>query len=319
MPATPSLLCPAGVRGIEVPSSCAHGIEPHWSRRLLLKHHQWTALSRQHASRLVDGQVLRRARDLYEAWFLGEPVCSDELLPLLALSLPDEQPGVLVQNQGLFPDIEHIPLIQGAARGLASYEMALERMGATSSCITYAPWPGCRAGILTNNKRAKSPVVGGGLLSSERLELMRSLAELGVLFCRKLGMAGDKATEHIAHINAWHARSHQVRAPHRLLPVLEGVDLQHHWQLLAWLRFSRSTLEASVPVTNQVLLGVLAAATVGWASIRGGAVKLTTLKWLLAINAAGHCIEFILSVALFPEYSFLEPFHLAGVLSRAEM
>ena len=46
---------------------------------LLLKHHQWNALSREHAARIAEGPALRAGVALFEEWFLGEPLCSDEV------------------------------------------------------------------------------------------------------------------------------------------------------------------------------------------------------------------------------------------------
>eukprot|EP00913_Durusdinium_trenchii_P027658 g25939.t1 len=84
-----SRICPAGVRDMDVPHDCAHGIEPHWARSLMLKHHQWIALKRQDAAQLVDPQALSAADRIFESEYLGEPLCSDEVLPLLALALEE--------------------------------------------------------------------------------------------------------------------------------------------------------------------------------------------------------------------------------------
>eukprot|EP00435_Cladocopium_sp_Y103_P060655 s755_g22.t1 len=100
-----SRICPAGVRDVEVPHDCAHGIEPHWARSLMLKHHQWIALSRNHAAHLVHPQALAAANGIFESEYLGEPLCSDEVLPLLTLALKeqvvqDKAPAEQVLAQG---------------------------------------------------------------------------------------------------------------------------------------------------------------------------------------------------------------------------
>ena len=119
------LLLPCG-QGQHLSMTRDRGIEPHWARQeygkillkmqanadfsvslcccatrsLLLKHHQWRsprsstlprspriALKRRHAIRLVDPKALAAANEIFESEYLGEPLCSDEVFPLLTLAV----------------------------------------------------------------------------------------------------------------------------------------------------------------------------------------------------------------------------------------
>merc|ERR1712066_427392 len=142
-PLLSSRLCAAGVRSLEVPAACPHAIEPHWSRSLLLKHHQWLALNRDHAIKLTDRDALEFAVAVFEEMFLGEPVCSDEVVPLLALAAPDNWKSNRIETK-----LSNIPLYRdGAARGLEAFDMVLKAQNISAECITYAPWSGCFAGM----------------------------------------------------------------------------------------------------------------------------------------------------------------------------
>ena len=99
----------------------------------------WIVLTRAHARRFSEKWALQAAVDLFQEWFLGEPACSDEVLPLLTLAIP-----AMLKGTSLVPSLDALPLYQGAAHGLASFEAALKVIGVASECITYAPWPGCR-------------------------------------------------------------------------------------------------------------------------------------------------------------------------------
>jgi len=300
-------ICPAGVRGMDVPAACAHAIEPHWTRGLLLKHHQWLALSRTHAERMVDGRVLRAAARLFQGWFLGEPTCSDEVLPLLALALPQ---GLLARPSFSLPQL---PLFQDAARGLAAFDAGLRSLGIVAECITYAPWPGCRKHPAPVDKRAKSPLVGGGLAPEERDGLMRELAERGVLFARKLGLGGGGVASHLALISR--AALPQAgpmapagplrRAPPRLLP---EPDEGHTAYLLGiWLRWGVASFDALVPLPLQIPFIALVSLFTGCSAVAAGGIAPSTLRKLAALETAGLAVVFFVSVAAFSEYSLLEP------------
>lgn len=47
------------------------------------------ALTRHHAVRLADPKALAAANDIFESEYLGEPLCSDEVFPLLTLALQE--------------------------------------------------------------------------------------------------------------------------------------------------------------------------------------------------------------------------------------
>eukprot|EP00435_Cladocopium_sp_Y103_P061424 s755_g23.t1 len=110
-------------------------------------------------------------------------------------------------------------LYVAAARG--NFEQGLREMDARAECILYAPWPGCGcpghaaqmqnvnsdlssvhmqcgSNDIPSLKRAKSPILGGGMSPADRDGLLRSLASRGVLFARKLGLYQGNVTGHMA-------------------------------------------------------------------------------------------------------------------------
>lgn len=318
-------LCPAGVRGLEVPVDCPHAIEPHWSRSLLLKHHQWMALTRAHAARMVDGRTLRAAVAVFQEWFLGEPLCSDEVLPLLALAMPE----ALVPSRGPVPALllQQLPLYVGACRGLAGFASGLRAIGAAAECVTYAPWTGCHLRPMGRGKREKSPVLGGGLSPAERDRLIVELAGRGILFGRKLGVGGGNASGHNALIQANAPAGPVPPAPPRLLPdpamengaTLFGSVVRALLGIPTWMKWGLSSMEVLLPVHTQVALATVVGALAGWVSVQGEGINATTMWRLLAVYVAGHCAVFFLSVALFAEYSLWEPFRSAGSAAKAEI
>jgi len=310
-------ICLAGVRRLEMPRDCPHAIEPHWGRSLLFKHHQWLALSRTHAERLGNENAMKVARALFEEWYLGEPLCSDEVLPLIALAIPEEM-VVMGTNRHFLrspPQLNELPLFwNGAARGLRAFEEQLWAMGASTECITYAPWMGCHLRSEGHGKQTKSPVVGGGLAPADRDKLIGQLSGMGILFGRKLGVGGGSAVAHNKLIEANVPSSSALqRAPRRLLRE-EGaaiddwsvVGVIEHWP--TWLQWSISTLEALVPVPVQVILGAALGAGFGYLALIGGGISITVFQRLLSAYIFVHMVIFFLSIALHDEYSFLEPF-----------
>mmetsp|Transcript_29129 Transcript_29129/g.96741 ORF Transcript_29129/g.96741 Transcript_29129/m.96741 type:complete len:531 (+) Transcript_29129:47-1639(+) len=315
-------ICPAGVRGLDVPFDCPHGIEPHWSRSLLLKHHQWMALNRAHASRLSDPVALRVAVAIFQELYLGEPLCSDEVLPLLALAIPEAILETERLRNATSRDVEpphliDLPLYAGATWGLGGFEAELRAMGAAQECILYAPWPGCHMRQKGGNKRARSPVVGGGLAPQERDVLIGELARQGVLFGRKLGMAGGSASDHMKLIVsatvAVGGGGVLPIAPHRLLPELDIATTA------TWLKWGLACVEAGVPLHFQVAGAIAVAALAGWGAVAGQGIGRKYMKLLFSVYVAVHCVVFFLSVALFAEYSLLEPFKRLGRVAKAEM
>lgn len=320
----PTRLCPAGVRGMVTPSSCAHAIEAQWDRSMLFKHHQWLALSRAHALKLVDPQILRSALEIFHTNFMGEPLCSDEVLPLLAIALPNQLLG-----EPNVSSVRHLPLFrQGAALGFTAFADGLSELGAVAQCITYAPWPGCRGSVAMgrHGKRAKSPVAGGDLASHDRDHLMMDLVEEGVLFARKLGLGGDSTARHLDLISRSTVGMTRLASPRPLqffpdLVNLHGVAWLNGtlWWIFFWVRWGVTWLDALVPLGLQLVFfssgAVLAGASAYWLeALPRGMLQKVLAAWLIV-----HICVFILSIVLFPEYSLLEPLRRVGVLSRSEL
>jgi len=308
-------LCPAGVRGLDVPASCAHAIEPRWSRSLIFKHHQWMALSRAHAERVVNARTLEAAVALLEDRFLGEPLCSDEVLPLLALALPD---SVTIPSTHRL-SLEDLTLYSGgAARGLPAFQAGLRALGVSIECITYTPWPGCGDGPMQEDKRAKSPLAGGGLRPAERDRFMGELVASGILFARKLGVGGGGVAEHLGLIEAV-APEMIPSAPQRLFPqtapkpiLIDAVWLvgSRIWRKLL---FSLATFEAWIPIRIQVATSVAAAVITSHLSVHiPHGVSGKALRWLLAAFVGVHIGVFLFSVVAFAEYGLLEPLRRSG-------
>ena len=55
-----------------------------WKQPLQLKHHQWTVLARRHVAALVDKSAWPQLATHFTENYLGEPLCSDEIIPALA-------------------------------------------------------------------------------------------------------------------------------------------------------------------------------------------------------------------------------------------
>eukprot|EP00429_Kryptoperidinium_foliaceum_P048704 CAMPEP_0176121218 /NCGR_PEP_ID=MMETSP0120_2-20121206/61004_1 /TAXON_ID=160619 /ORGANISM="Kryptoperidinium foliaceum, Strain CCMP 1326" /LENGTH=508 /DNA_ID=CAMNT_0017455741 /DNA_START=10 /DNA_END=1533 /DNA_ORIENTATION=- len=302
-----SRVCLAGVRGMEVPLECPHAIEPHWSRSLLLKHHQWTALTRDHAARLADVGAMRLAVSVFQEWFLGEPLCSDEVLPLLALGAPERLLASVASgaphSRSAAPHLRELPLYVGATHGIRALDDELRNLGVAPECITYAPWPGCHLRSMGIGKRTKSPVVGGGLAPEERDRLIGELVGRGVLFGRKLGLGGDSPERHMALIQEAAASQTSRVAPPRLMP---DPDLEP--SITSQLRWSLSTVEARLPLPTQVMIAAGVGALAGCAAVAGEGISRKWMQRLLLVYIAGHFVVFFFSVALFEEYSLLQPF-----------
>lgn len=291
---TRSRVCLAGVRGLEVSVGCAHAIEPHWNRALLLKHHQWIVLSRAHAERLSNVRALSRAVSLFESNFLGEPLCSDEVLPLLALALPDTFNS---SDEIRFNEL----MLFNRALNLHSFEQGLRELDVLPECVLFAPWPGCYAG-LSVDKRAKSPSLRT-LGAHDREMLVGDLVTRGVLFGRRLDLADD-ALERLATTSTRRSES----GPSRLL--IEGHDVK--WMvtvgLFRWLLWGFATLEVSTSVVTQITCFTSLALMFGWGSLRLGAISSKALHRLLCVYSIVHVVIFFASIALHAEYSFMEPF-----------
>ena len=300
-----SRVCPAGVRDIEVPHDCAHAIEPHWSRSLMLKHHQWLTLSRVHASRLVNPKALAMANEIFESEFLGEPLCSDEILPLLSLTLSEKALKSEKNSQ-----LSQLPLYLAAAHG--RLEEGLQELGLRSECLLYAPWPGCGASNF-GSKRAKSPL-GDTMSSKERDALLVDLADQGILFARKLGLFKKNVTSHMDFLRK-NSDVQQSMAPSRLLPL----PTEECCTTLVMARWTLASIKARLPVPILVATSGFVAYLAGKCVVAQGIWAKNYFHWVIAIYVAGHLGVFMFSVVAFSEYSLLEPLLKAGLLQRTEL
>lgn len=322
-----SRICLAGVRGLEVPSGCPHAIEPHWSRSLLLKHHQWMALSRAHAERVSDAAAIKTAVDLFQEWLLGEPLCSDEVIPLLSLA-SSHKAGT---NSSSIGDLHQLPLYKSAARGLRAFDDGLRDLDIAAECITYAPWPGCRP-VGKEDKTAKSPTVGGGLSPHERDAFMVELAAVGVFFCRKLGLGSARGgierpsvSDHLDLISAAAATHRDVapgllKAPRRLLPL--SISTEESTFTVTWPRqflWAWACLEASTSVVTQCVVCAVVATCAAFVAMKGSLFPAGWFERLVFVFVVSHLVFFFFSVALFAEYSLLQPLRRVGFLSMTEL
>eukprot|EP00927_Polykrikos_kofoidii_P029784 TRINITY_DN25692_c0_g1_i1.p1 TRINITY_DN25692_c0_g1~~TRINITY_DN25692_c0_g1_i1.p1 ORF type:complete len:589 (+),score=67.99 TRINITY_DN25692_c0_g1_i1:83-1849(+) len=329
----PSRFCPAGIRSLEVPTDCAYAMEPHWSRTLRFKHHQWMALNRRHAERFADSRALRVAAALFQDTFLGEPLCSDEVIPLLTLALPDHVLSNLNESMDFDPrgvngginalvNVFQLPLYHSSVSGLADFDAFLQSLDIEPHCILYAPWPGCHDGGGRENyqldKRAKSPLVSGSLLQvdRDRDDLLVSLAAKGLLFARRLGIGGDSVESHLALIH----QAAQRRTPSLPLPTRLFRGGPRAWSIpymFGWLRWWVSV--AYWPSTISVHVGTFFFVGIGacLGAVKFGAVPVPLLRRLVIALVFVHCVIFFISVVAFPEYSLLEPLRRNGMLSWA--
>mmetsp|Transcript_67025 Transcript_67025/g.160641 ORF Transcript_67025/g.160641 Transcript_67025/m.160641 type:complete len:607 (+) Transcript_67025:91-1911(+) len=305
----PSRLCNSGVRGMDMPHSCAHSIEPHWARMLMLKHHQWMALNRNHAEQLTDVRRLKVASSIFWDSYTSEPLCSDELLPLLALAVPDscvtdEIAATIAghsKESSKHISLQDLPLYHQTFKGLDAFDEGLAELNIRSECIMYAPWPGCDETLAkVGQKRARSPIVGGGLSPKERGALMAHLIDRGLLFCRKLGLWGGSPEAHVTFIHE-HVPRKVTRGPARVLPEGRASPTP---DLFAWIRWQASGLEAYVSKPMQVILAGVVLLLSMWAY----GLEDPWTRWFLGIFAAGHVCFFSFSILLTEELSFDAPF-----------
>ncbi|CAE7819027.1 unnamed protein product [Symbiodinium sp. CCMP2592] len=229
---------------------------------------------------------------------VGQMLCSDEVLPLLALALAEEHlPG----NTAL--DLSDLELYQKATLGLQQFEDGIRDLGARSECILYAPWPGCGAADQADLKRAKSPLLGGGLLPADRDALLHSLADKGVLFARKLGTVGGNVTAHLAMLQALDVVKRPPKAPHRLFPI----SSEERGGPVVLARWFLASLKARMPPAAIVVLCGLIAVFSGQMVPATGIVTKRSFTVFIGVYAFAHFVVFFVSVAAFVEYSLLEP------------
>eukprot|EP00929_Paragymnodinium_shiwhaense_P003386 TRINITY_DN10386_c0_g1_i4.p1 TRINITY_DN10386_c0_g1~~TRINITY_DN10386_c0_g1_i4.p1 ORF type:complete len:539 (+),score=106.02 TRINITY_DN10386_c0_g1_i4:121-1737(+) len=315
-------MCPSGVRGMDVPNDCSHAIEPHWARFLIFKHHQWMSFSRAHAERMTNQLALDLAVSIFREDFTAQPLCSDEVVPLLALALPEDW---LNSSKTDGRTLHALPLYKSASSGLAGYEQGLREIGVESRCILYAPWPGCRgyAGP-GESKKVRSPVDGGGLTAAERDNLLAELASRGVLFGRKLGTGGGSAVAHMELLNQRAAGAQLLlpEAPPRLFPEDElpcGPFKASFLGCAVHLRWLVATGNANMPVWMQFALGVLMTISTSLCCDRLGVVPKMWFRYFAVFYLVIHFVGMFTSVVLFEEYSLLEPLRKLKLLEPVEL
>lgn len=207
-----SRICFAGVRKLDVPGDCQYAMLPRWQRRDLMKHHQWMVLNRTHASKIADSKYLKAARGLFMDFFSHEPMCSDEVVPILALAMPD---GIVQKETS--PGLYNFPLYL-QTDSLEHFNGALrDELGIDTSCITYAYWPGCVPQNMSEEIWPDDAKLGDGgmpwhwqfwthhqnlhpsmdISNAGKKILATHLFEQGVLFWRKLGPLGGDETQHM--------------------------------------------------------------------------------------------------------------------------
>ncbi|CAE6971920.1 unnamed protein product [Symbiodinium natans] len=321
-----------GIAKKQVPHDCAHGI---LARKMLLEamafriifiHGQTAkrclrccvaalgmgrlALSRRHALRVASARALKAADAIFESAYLGEPLCSDEVLPLLTLALAEEQ----LSGSSSDMELSDLPLYQKAAKGLQFFEDGLRDLGVRAECILYAPWPGCGVAEQPSLKRAKSPLLGGGLLPADRDALLQSLADMGVLFARKLGTSGGNVTAHLAMLHGLDSGK-RPQAPHRLFPL----PPEERGGPIVLTRWYLASLKARLPPAAIVVLCGCAAVLAGQLVIVTGVISKKNFTVLVGVYVFAHFVVFFVSVAAFVEYSLLEPLRKAGLVRKVEL
>mmetsp|Transcript_60432 Transcript_60432/g.112230 ORF Transcript_60432/g.112230 Transcript_60432/m.112230 type:complete len:590 (-) Transcript_60432:85-1854(-) len=308
----PSKICNSGVRGLDMPSTCAHSIEPHWARQLLLKHHQWMSLNRDHAKKLTDQRRLKVASSIFWDDYISEPLCSDELLPLLALALPDKFvtdeiassiKGHSAENRMTATErvrLSDLPLYQHTFEGLEAFNNGLAELNINSECIMYAPWPGCDEALAkVGMKRARSPIVGGGLTLPERGALMGHLVDRGLLVCRKLGLWGGTPQSHVKFVHEHQPQQNVPVGPARVLP-----EVQSSASWWSWIRWQISGLEAYMSKMKQVLVAALLLSIMLWFGGCSDSWKI----WFMGCFSACHIWFFAVSIWTSEELSVHAPF-----------
>jgi len=319
-----SHICPAGVRTLEMPKDCEYAIEPGWQRHMLLKHHQWLALTREHASAVSNLEVLKAAVTLFQDSFLGEPLCSDEVLPLLGIAVYHKQSQAVTRAESLDgEDLRDIPLYRYAFSGIASFETGLKELGVQALCITYTPWPGCRSGFSQElGKKSKSPIARANMSAEAKVQMLCELITEGVLFSRKLGIAGDTTEDHMKLISNGPLVSQSVRnatqtvlAPSRLFPApYEHVTVYVIGQAL----WCFACLECILPVWAHILLSAVFSIVLDYLSKYGGLITAKKLHMLSGVCIGVHLAIFAFSISASDEFSPLEPFRNSW-LSRPEL
>mmetsp|Transcript_89266 Transcript_89266/g.239175 ORF Transcript_89266/g.239175 Transcript_89266/m.239175 type:complete len:441 (-) Transcript_89266:6-1328(-) len=135
-----SQFCLAGFGILDVPGKCIFACRPWWRKELRLKHHQWMALTREHAATIVHPVVSEAVASMYFYSYGHQPVCSDEVVPMLSLLLANASgfPRIDTVNpwSSVFPDSQALSSTEQFADWLST-------IGVRSRCTTYAHWDHC--------------------------------------------------------------------------------------------------------------------------------------------------------------------------------
>mmetsp|Transcript_17189 Transcript_17189/g.37918 ORF Transcript_17189/g.37918 Transcript_17189/m.37918 type:complete len:252 (+) Transcript_17189:584-1339(+) len=111
-----------------------------WRRDLRLKHHQWISLTREHAATIVHPVVTQAVASMYFRVFGHQPLCSDEVVPLLSLRLAAA--SGFPSTGEVDPWNVAVPRSQWLST-TDSFAGWLATIGVRARCATYAHWTEC--------------------------------------------------------------------------------------------------------------------------------------------------------------------------------
>lgn len=123
-----------------MPASCSYAPSFAWGNRYNLKHHQWTVLTRKHALKVAFG-LTKEVMLQYKAVYVSEPLCSDEVLPILTLfdgAIPGHAGYTMLQQGEADKDTNFKR--KHAGKGFAEI---LDAEGIEERCTTYTYWDNC--------------------------------------------------------------------------------------------------------------------------------------------------------------------------------
>jgi hypothetical protein len=145
-----SSICFAGIKRMEVPHSCrwvcfiaglfrfphlspccSYGVQLLWKQPLQLKHHQWTVLSRRGVGSLLSSRRWKTVQSIFTKYYTAEPLCSDEVIPALALLADEDGEG-----EGLEAVLHDTSYLYNTSAALARHSLE-------ARCLTFVYWPGC--------------------------------------------------------------------------------------------------------------------------------------------------------------------------------
>jgi len=135
-----SQFCMAGFAFLDAPGRCHFASGPTWRKDLRLKHHQWISLTREHAATIVHPVVSNAVASMYFNTFGHQPLCSDEVVPLVSLRLANassfRSTGKVHPWNALVPQSQQLSTTDQFVDWLAT-------IGIRARCATYAHWTEC--------------------------------------------------------------------------------------------------------------------------------------------------------------------------------